>query len=685
MIAKTERPEGALENDFSDLNDWTVTDIANSPSTTRDDQANAEAEIARRKDAGIYDTENVPHETKKDFLSHGYGIEDGRVLYPKQDYREWLKSDRTGERPRGVVRESIDDRIESERAAIEEEIAEEEQKQERDRIIGEIAHQEFERRSNKPLIRSMSKESSEENDTRAKRKEEEKAKTLERDVRRREKEFRKYGNPFSNPEAKMRKNLPMLEIDDSATEKHGEKEDSTKSPSEKRIERAFERASEQFKKGFIDYYTEGAINELSSGSFNINPKSFIAGSFLENEKGQIDGILASKKERGRFWESFRNDVVTEEINEWNTLPNVEEAERDAILTAIERGATLKQNGFDRSEIQSILPIEEHGDGRLQNFMRMYGVNPDSKEAQISSYTGFANIIERIVEQESRDKIKYHDGKATENGFKILDWYYETFNYGDSRNTQGFLDTMEGYRAIAGSDWNKKYSEYMEEHRRQDLEELEKKDEQEPLPSLEESRELDDDSLIKVWEELANKYGIDNVDAWQEELSKHGIEVSEIFKDKGWPKQDGGGWSVNNAPVPLNKLNAFLKNFIDIKKQHPNAKISYAILKDQYQGKIPHLVVEYPQENSSVAILEPIKSACYAASYVWVSQDPQYMPSDWMKIFSNNPADPNDIISKYNRLQRGDVKRFYHRAAPKKGLSAEDNMWKNIFEYIDKIA
>ena len=692
MSEEIKRPEGAREGDFGKLNDWTVTDIANAPSTAREDKANAEAEIARRKEAGTYDVENAPHETKKDFLGHGYGIDrNGKVLYPSQEYQDWLESGRKGERPRGEVRESIDDRLEAEREAIEEEIASEEQTQARDRSVGEAALKNFGEESGRVLIRRPSEDLGEDADTKAELRAKKKAADIRLKARREMKDATKYGNQYYNPEkmeiAEMRENIPLLEDIESFSEGYVENHNRGKKPSEKRLEKAFEKASERFRRGFIGYYRDGAIKELSSGSFNINPKAFITESFLESEKSQVDGILASKRERGRFWESFRDNVIEEKISEWNTLPNVEKAEHDAILTAIKLGATLKQTGFDRSEIQSILPIKEHGEGRLQNFMKMYDVDPDSKEAQKSSYTGFANIIERIVEQESRDKFKYHDGKATEEGFKILDWYYETFNYGDSRNTQGFLNTMEGYKAIAGSEWKQKYAEYMEKHRKQDLEEIEKRDEQEPLPTLEESKELDGDELIKRWEELAEGPGIDDADAWQKVLTKLGVAPLEIFKDKEkWPKQYGnGGVSNNNAPMPLDKLNAFMKNFVDIKQQHPDARANFAILNDRFQGKIPHLVAHYSQGNSSVAILEPIKPACYSACYVWVTDDPQYTHDDWDKIFSYDSTNPNAIISKYDRAQRDDVKRFYHRAAPKKQLSAEDNLWRNVRTYIDKIA
>ena len=140
------RPAGGREDDFSELSDWTIKDIAMAQKTAPEDRKNAEAEIVRRKEAGIYNPDEAPREVRSDLLSHGYGVENGKVLYPKPDYKSWLASDRSGPMPRGIVRESIEDRLEAERqeAAKAREAMNAERRREFDRAAGEAAIRAFE-------------------------------------------------------------------------------------------------------------------------------------------------------------------------------------------------------------------------------------------------------------------------------------------------------------------------------------------------------------------------------------------------------------------------------------------------------------------------------------------------------------------------------------------------------------
>lgn len=139
------RPTGGREGDFAELNDWTITDIATSPKTAPEDRKNAEAEITRRKEAGTYNPDEAPQEVRSDLLSHGYSVKNGKVLYPKPDYKSWLASDRSDPMPRGIVRESIEDRLEAERreAAKAREAINAERRREFDRAAGEAAIRAF--------------------------------------------------------------------------------------------------------------------------------------------------------------------------------------------------------------------------------------------------------------------------------------------------------------------------------------------------------------------------------------------------------------------------------------------------------------------------------------------------------------------------------------------------------------
>ncbi|MBR3228802.1 hypothetical protein IKF67_01040 [Candidatus Saccharibacteria bacterium] len=112
---KIDRPEGARPDDFSELSDRTIMDIYSSPNATPRDAQNAAAEIARRQRVGTFDLDNGPQNIKSDLLRNGYGVQNGEVLYPTSEYKDWLKN-KDKERPKGIVRESINDRLDKSEA-----------------------------------------------------------------------------------------------------------------------------------------------------------------------------------------------------------------------------------------------------------------------------------------------------------------------------------------------------------------------------------------------------------------------------------------------------------------------------------------------------------------------------------------------------------------------------------------
>lgn len=112
---KIDRPEGARPDDFSELGDRTIMDIYSSPNATPRDAQNAAAEIARRQRVGTFDLDNSPQDVKSDLLRNGYGVRNGEVLYPTSEYKDWLKN-KDKERPKGIVRESINDRLDKSEA-----------------------------------------------------------------------------------------------------------------------------------------------------------------------------------------------------------------------------------------------------------------------------------------------------------------------------------------------------------------------------------------------------------------------------------------------------------------------------------------------------------------------------------------------------------------------------------------
>ena len=526
---------------------------------------------------------------------------------------------------------------------------------------------------------------------------------------------KEYTNEFKN-------NLPMLETINEEKSVIRTREQ-IRNSSEKRINRAFERATAKLNEDFDHYYMEGAIDSFSHGDLNFpNPRKYLEDGFKDAETKSINGMLAGNREKDKFWREFTYDVIDEKANEWEKSHNAIDAERDIILEAVSRGAYLE--GSNKAELRTTLPIFEQEDGILQKHMEKYNSSIEDKDVQLASYDGFANIIAKIVEQESNTKeaarlrsrreitklvktqdgdkdslpeLKYDglktderiSGDATKEGFKALDWYFDNFQYGE--HLQSFLNSMEEYIETRepGREWVEKYEEYLEQNSTI-LKKFEKEQKEKPLPVLEKSEEIDGDSILDKWNELGeNDFPnptIQNSDAIMEALQRIGIP--EIFKDKvSWNRS---GISVNmgnhNQPAALPKFYGALKNYARIKKSHPDAVFELAMFKDSFQGYIAHAVVSYRQNNSSVAVVVPIRADCYSATYAWVADYPDYQPSDWKKIFSFDPNDPNAVVSKYDVSHRKDVERHFHRSAlSTKGLDEVDNMWDNTHKDVRKRA
>lgn len=108
---KIVRPDGAFETDFSEVSDWTVTELATSPDLSLLDRLNANCELDKRKNSGKYKPVYAPQETIIDLATHGYELDDDGVIhYPTKIYSDWLNSDRSTPEPDGEHRMTLSER-----------------------------------------------------------------------------------------------------------------------------------------------------------------------------------------------------------------------------------------------------------------------------------------------------------------------------------------------------------------------------------------------------------------------------------------------------------------------------------------------------------------------------------------------------------------------------------------------
>jgi len=125
-------PRGGRSDDFEDLSDSTVMDIATSPRTNPADRQNARAELEKRIKDGTYNGNFEPTKTMDDLLEHDFGIAKGQIYYPTEERKAWLKSDRSTPAPEGIQKESIADRLAREESL-------EHERRERERLSGKNA------------------------------------------------------------------------------------------------------------------------------------------------------------------------------------------------------------------------------------------------------------------------------------------------------------------------------------------------------------------------------------------------------------------------------------------------------------------------------------------------------------------------------------------------------------------
>ena len=475
------RPAGGREDDFNDLSDWTITDIATAPNTAPEDRKNAEAEIARREEAGIYNPDEAPQEVRSDLLSHGYGVENGRVLYPKPEYKSWLESDRSEPIPRGIVRESIKDRLRAERQEAAK--AHTELLREYNRAAGEAAISAFEDTPTREKISHPSRFTSEKDKIARERRAEEKARGIEIDSRREMKESNKYDNNFLNLEkiatAEARANLPLAE------EKTNIKELSMT----ERADRALDYAKLKIRKSSIDdLYTEGALDHIANGDFSFNP-NFIQSGFSSYYGAEIERRAGAT--RDMVWDAIKYDGILPKVE---SAEQLEELESNAVRAAVEIGATRVRDGkTGREHVEFALPLQKLGNEKVDEIITRFGIkysslsddvdddkiesDKEATEAYELFESGFVNIVDA-----------FKNDRESKEGFEELDWYFDHLLVGlpEKKIAERIIGTYEAAENNAFVDKLNQFIKWRDERKEKITEAIEEEKNNE---SINEAKEI----------------------------------------------------------------------------------------------------------------------------------------------------------------------------------------------------
>lgn len=611
------RPAGGREGDFSELTDWTITDIATAPKTAP---------------------------------------EGGKVLYPRPDYKSWLESDRSEPIPTGVVRESIEDRLAAERAAATEarEEMNTEKRRELNRAIGEVTIRAFENVPAREKINHPTRVRTEKDEIARSRRAEEKESDTEIRLRRQMKESNKYDNSFSNSRkmavAEAKANLPIAEVAKQSIET-----DRATESAEVRAEELYNYYEDNFAKNAPKWASFGVSSLLEKGIINPPTDSLLRSGFWAREEDRIHERIDPENtfsmeaidSESDLKVRVSKDLIKEKAQELSEN-ELSRAKRNGILHSIYTGARIDSRS---GKIVYSVPVER-GDA-VVNFMKENGLEPDSEKARLSSHNGFIGIVESIKD----------DKTASEQGFKALDWYFDTFGY--KKHMDEFLDIMDAYQEQADKSFGEKLDEYLSH--RKELEEWQKQQlpkQDETISALADAKSVSHDEFITFLQE--NMASTDDEEMFPE----------QDFNNEGRKSNSYIIKAKSEHPSSTEKCTKAMEQLERIRELDPSA--SYAIgtvfeadpvNKDKENAQEYALIrFGYNGFNNIIAVHIGNSSR---AMFAWRGKTGEDADG-WRDHFRNSSI----------RNRSNEVKRYICRGYGEKGFLALDAQWDRIWKYLN---
>ena len=698
----TGRPEGGREGDFSELNDWTVTDIATAPHTSPEDRQNAKAEIARRKEEGTYSPEDSTQNTQSDLLDNGYGVQEGKITYPTAEYKEFMNSDRSGEVPTGVVRESLEDRIKNAEA-----LPKIEDQQAMGQLVNEVEPESFDNdnqsdneedlynewgfniddsnfkknlktrptsttRAHKKLLDEFDKRA-------AASMAEEKPEAIAKENAPVEEE-----KPVETPATKIAITAPEVDAEEKAFDeaeqaykdwgfdvdeprrermikttekaKKAPAEHAEKAPEsiEERIEKAYNYYNNNFSKDAIKWATYGVSTLLERGLTDIPKNAFISEGFAVREEGRIHERIDPENEyteetlegEHALKGNVQRDIISKRADELSN-EDLLKAKHDGTLYAIYSGVRKEQ--LTEKPIFSIQ--SESGDDVIK-MMKESGLNPNDEGIRSMSYNGFLNIVDAIKD----------DSKSTEQGFKTLDWYVDTFKY--QKHMHDLMAEAEE-RSEEDSLFKEKLDEYLNYRFKSEKEEAEKD------LKLVKSREQ---KAIAKSKPIEYKKLIDYLESNLIQEGNHDIfEAGNINYKTGayanLPK------SFSSSPS-LRERSAFALEQVEmIKNLDPDADFRYSRVydsteenKEDGEREATHIIIRFGYNENNNVIAVPVSDKS-RYMYVWKGKTGNDRDA-WMPIFEGSSRNRDDS-----------VKAKMCKGYTKEGVEALRREWERVWDHL----
>ncbi len=295
---------------------------------------------------------------------------------------------------------------------------------------------------------------------------------------------------------------------------------------------------------------------------------------------------------------------------------------------------------------------ERGD-EVVEFMKENGVNLDSKKVQLMSHNGFIGIVEAIK----------NDKKATEKGFRALDWYFDTFGYKERMDE--FMDTMDAYQEFADKSFGNKLDEYLAH--RKELEEWQKRQlpkQEEAISALADAKNVTYEEFIAfLRENMAGESADEDVDVFP---------IPDMNDRKG----NHVATTKSEHPSSTEKCTKAMEELGKIREIDPNASYAIGTVFERdssgngKQKAQDYVLIRFGYNGFNNVIAAHIGNSS-KAMFCWRGKTGDDADG-WREYFRNSSI----------RNRSTEVERFICRGYGEKGFLALNDQWNRIWNYLN---
>ena len=394
--------KGAM--DFSNLTDWSVTNIATDPHTSPEEQAAAMAEIKRRQETNSFELNENPEQP---IASVHEETEESEVTNRQQALERGAKLNK---QIRDFYQEQTDI-LENE--AQDDEIAFEAISRKRPENTKEFARREQERN---------------------------KATNQYKEMRRGARALRKMVSDEEHRDEALNKHIIRgIEVESDHSM------DVDQSPI------VIRKAQKLARTRFDRDYVRGAMDFIDGGFLEATPEQIYLSGFHTGEDYKFKDNSTTKVP-----DAYRDidDVVLIPELSTKTSEQIKELEKRAILTSLAAGACYEEwRDLDRPpKPHFFIPIRKDAKA-FSEFIVEKGINPKDEDVYELSLHGFINTLEAI---------KFNQLKGQDDEFAELNWYFDQFDYGDEDNLEDLINVIQSHEQDSDRFFVKKADEFLQQ-------------------------------------------------------------------------------------------------------------------------------------------------------------------------------------------------------------------------------